>query len=221
MNLFVSLILALTAAASSLRADNYQPELYLSAELLYENEFETDGPHHVGTHWVIRQETQWQVVDGILVGSSATKEYQKRMQAIDPTHDGTRPVIFLKPVPSELILRLRLRYTGEVGEWSRAQLDLGHHINSFIFAADRTKLTLDRKEKIFIDGDFLAPNTSAEVTIALKEGKLLIQIYDRKEIIEHEMVTLKTDRPIQQVDFKGLHHGTIEIDWIKVYQGIE
>lgn len=202
-------------------ANLYQPELFSSMELVYEDDFDEDGPHQVGSQWVIRQETQWNVIDGILVGGPATEEYQKRMQIEDPTHDGRRAVIFLKPVPEALVIQMRLRYTGEKGEWPKAQLDLGHHVNSFIFDDEQTKLTLGREEKIFIEDELFPPNSWADLTIEIKEGKLLIQANERKEVIEHERVTLKTDRGVQQIDFKGMDFGTIEIDWVKLYEGIE
>ena len=207
-------------AAEELAAQ-YQPELFSSMELVYEDNFDTDGPHDVGSQWVIRQATQWNVKEGVLVGEPATEEYQKKMQIEDPTHDGRRPVIFLKPVPTALVIQMRLRYTGEKGEWPKAQLDLGHHVNSFIFDYEQTKLTMGRQEKIFIEGELFPPNEWADVTIEIKEGVLLIQVNDRKEIIEHDLVTLKTDSGVQQIDFKGLDFGTIEIDWVKLYQGIE
>ena len=37
------------------------------------------------------------------------------------------------------------------------------------------------------------------------------------------MVTLKTDDydEVQQIDFKGQDFGTVQIDWVRLYRGIE
>jgi len=43
-----------------------------------------------------------------------------------------------------------------------------------------------------------------------------------KEIIKHEWITLvKTKHEIQQIDFKGLDHGRVQIDWLKLYKEID
>tara|TARA_R110002096_G_scaffold102753_4_gene226899 strand:- start:1469 stop:2149 length:681 start_codon:yes stop_codon:yes gene_type:complete len=204
-------------------ADEYQPELFKSVELIYDEPFATDGPHNMPEKWTIRQETQWNVVDGILVGGVATEEFQKRIKATGDGHDGTRPVIFIKPVPKALAIQLRLRYDAEpgAGRDRGALLDLGHHVNSFIFGEEQTTLTLQKKKKIVIDGDFFPLNQWNDVTIEIKEGAILIQVNDRKEIIKDEMITLKTDEESQQIDFKGQDFGTVQIDWLKLYKGIE
>ena len=100
VSLFVFTVL-LSHAASF--AEEYQPKLFKSMELVYEENFEKDGPHENPKQWTIRQETQWNVKDGILVGEPAKEEYQKKMQALNDVHEGTRPVIFLKPVPKSLV----------------------------------------------------------------------------------------------------------------------
>lgn len=204
-------------------ANQYQPELFSSLELFYENDFPEDGPLDVGKQWVIRQETQWNVKEGVLVGDLAPVEFQKKMQAIGDTHDGTRAVIFLKPVPKALVLQARIKYTEteEKGRDPGALLDLGHHLNSLTFREDRTRLVLKGGKKIFIEGDLFPLNEWNEITIEIKEGVLLIQVNDRKEVIEDPLISLNSEKESQQIDFKGQDFGTIQIDWVKVYQGIE
>jgi hypothetical protein len=212
---FVTLSLATAVAA-----DDYKPELFKSIELIYEENFDTDGPLDVGEHWVIRQQTQWSVKDGILTGDLATQEYQKMMQEKKDGHDGTRPVIFLKPVPKAFVVQMRVRYneTEKKGRNRGSLLDLGHHVNSFIFGQPDTKLTLQKKKKILIKDNFFPLNKWNNVTIEIKEGAILIQVNDRKETIQDSMVTLKTDAESQQIDFKGQDFGTVQIDWVKLYK---
>ncbi len=208
---------------SLLQADSYQPELFKSVELIYDEPFDTDGPHHMPEKWTIRQETQWNVKDGILVGGVATEEFQKKIQATGDGHDGTRAVIFIKPVPRALVLRARLRYDAEpgAGRDRGALLDLGHHVNSFIFGSEQTTLTLQKKKQITIEGDFFPLNQWNDVTIEIKEGAILIQVNERKEIIKDILITLQGDQDAQQIDFKGQDFGKVQIDWLKLYKGIE
>tara|TARA_R110002049_G_scaffold285698_4_gene466979 strand:- start:100493 stop:101176 length:684 start_codon:yes stop_codon:yes gene_type:complete len=222
LTLSCCLFLSLAAVQSAWSAD-YQPELFRTIELIYEEQFESDGPLDVGAHWVIRQSTQWNVKGGVLTGDLATKEFQEQMQAKGDGHDGTRPVIFLKPVPKAFVVQMRVRYneTSRKGRNRGSLLDLGHHVNSFIFGEEETKLTLQKKKKILIAGDFFPLNQWNDVTLEIKEGAILIQVNDRKEIIKDPMITLKTDAESQQIDFKGQDFGTVQIDWVKLYKGIE
>jgi len=225
LNFLPITFVALFAASiiGSARAEDYQPELFKSVELIYDEPFATDGPHHLPGKWAIRQETQWNVKDGILVGGVATEEFQKKIQATGDGHDGTRAAIFLKPVPKALVIQLRLRYDAEpgAGRDRGAELDLGHHMNSFIFGEEQTTLTLQKKKQIVIEGDFFPLNQWNDVTIEIKEGSILIQVNDRKEMIKDELITLQTDGESQQIDFKGQDFGTVQIDWLKLYKGFE
>jgi len=225
-----TLLLVLAVIASAMlpctsQAGDYKPELFKSVQLIYAEEFENDGPLKNTKQWEIRQNTQWNVKDGVLTGEIATEEYQKKMQAIGDGHDGTRPVIWIKPVPKSFVVQMRVRYneTSKKGRNRGSLLDLGHHVNSFIFGEEQTKLTLQKKKKIFIKDKFFPLNQWNEVTIEIKEGVILIQVNDRREIIRNPMVTLKTDDydEVQQIDFKGQDFGTVQIDWVRLYRGIE
>jgi hypothetical protein len=223
-----TLVIALSVLSSgrfvtSAVADDYKPELFKSVKLIYAENFDSEGPLDVGKQWVIRQQTQWNVKDGVLTGAIATEEFQKTMQAKGDGHDGTRPVIFLAPVPKAFVVRMRVRYneTSKKGRDRGSLLDLGHHVNSFIFGDEQTKLTLQKEKNIVIKGDFFPLNQWNDVTIEIKEGVIIIQVNDRKKIIKDPLITLQTDREVQQIDFKGQDFGTVQIDWVKLYKGIE
>ncbi len=72
-----------------------------------------------------------------------------------------------------------------------------------------------------IEVDFFPLNQWNDVTLEIKEGVIAIEVNGRKEIIRDEQITLKNDVDVQQIDFKGQDFGTIEIDWLKLYRGIE
>ena len=201
----------------------YQPQLFKNIKLIYDEPFDADGPHNDPDHWTIRQNTNWREADGVLTGGLADVDYQKMMQAKNDGHDGTRTVIFLKPVPKAFVVRMRVRYTDteKKGRDRGSLLDLGHHVNSFIFREDGAVLTLQKKKKIKLPKQFFPLNQWNEVTIEIKEGALLIRVNDKTQIIKDPLITLKSDQESQQIDFKGQDFGTVQIDWIKLYQGIE
>ena len=160
-------------------ADDYPSQLFKSIKLIYEQDFEKEGPLKESNHWVIRQNTRWSVKDGVLTGRVADEKFQQMMQAKNDGHDGTRPVIFLRPVPEAFVVRMRVRYneTGKKGRDRGSLLDLGHHVNSFIFGETQTKLTLQKEKKIFIEGDFfpLKPNDeSHNATVRSNTGSLIV-----------------------------------------------
>lgn len=223
LTLMIAAAVLCSVISRSASADDYKSELFKSVELIFDEQFDNDGPHKNTKQWEIRQNTQWNVRNGVLTGEIATEEYQKKMQAIGDGHDGTRPVIWIRPVPKAFVVRMRVRYdeTEKKGRNRGSLLDLGHHVNSFIFGEEQTKLTLQKKKKIFIKGKFFPLNQWNDLTIEIKERVILIQVNDQKEIIRDRMVTLKTDAKAQQIDFKGQDFGTVQIDWVKLYKGIE
>lgn len=103
--------------------------------LIYEYNFDVEGKHNQPAQWGIGQHTNWNVKNGILTGGLADVTYRKRMRAKKDWHDGTRPVIFLKPVPQVFVVQMPVRYneTAKRGRDRGSLLDRGHHVNSFIF----------------------------------------------------------------------------------------
>lgn len=93
----------------SAKAEDYQPQLFARIKLVYEDHFDTDGKHQRPEQWVIRHNTNWNVNNGILTGGLADVTYQKMMQQNNDGHDGTRTVIFLKPVPKACVIQMRVR----------------------------------------------------------------------------------------------------------------
>ena len=203
-------------------AEDFKPELFRSAELIYQESFDKDGPLK-NDHWVIRQSTRWNIENGVLSGKVADESFQKKMQAKNDGHDGTRPVVFLTPIPDSFVLQMRVRYdeTNAKGRDRGSLLDLGHHATSFIFREDETKLTLQKKHKIMMQGNLFPLNQWNEVTIEFKTGVVSIQVNEQKKVIKHPLVHLRKDREVNQIDFKGQDFGTVRIDWIKLYNGIE
>ena len=208
---------------TSAKGNDYEPKLFETIQLIYEDSFDTDGPHQVKEQWVIRQNTQWEVKNGVLTGGLADVAYQKMMQAKNDGHDGTRTVIFLKPVPKAFVLQIRVRYneSDRKGRDRGSLLDLGHHVNSFVFRGNEGTLTLQKKKKIKLPEGFFPLNQWNDVTVEIREGELLICVNDTALHFKDPLITLKSEDEFQQVDFKGQDFGSVQIDWLKLYRGIE
>ena len=205
------------------KGDEYEPQLFQTVKLIYQDSFDRDGPHKDDQQWVIRQNTQWHVKNGVLTGGLADAEYQKMMQAKKDGHDGTRTVIFLKPVPKAFVLQMRVRYneTARKGRDRGSLLDLGHHVNSFVFKGNEGALTLQKKKKIRLPNGFFPLNQWNDVTIEIKEGELLICVNDTTLNFKDPLITLKSENDFQQIDFKGQDFGSVQIDWLRLYRGSE
>ena len=165
--------------------------------------------------WQVKQKTVWVVKDGMLTGSPSSKEYQEHVRTEgDGIHTGERPVIILKPVPEDFVLRMRIKYEGDA---KAVKIDLGHHINSFIFTKESTRMKCNKKATA--ESDIAFPvNTWGELTFEFKKGELLFGVNGKKEIIKNDAIEM-TDS--LQVDIKGISQGRVLIDWVELYRGIE
>ena len=215
------LVFLSTHAPAHVEGKDYDPQLFGEMRLIYDDSFDNDGKHQHPEQWVIRQNTNWNVKDGILTGGLADVGYQKMMQAKNDGHDGTRTVIFLKPVPKAFVIQMRVRYneTDKRGRDRGSLLDLGHHVNSFIFRENGGVLTLQKKKKIKLSKSFFPLNQWNDVTIEIREGVILITVNGQSQLIEDSLITLKTDQDAQQIDFKGQDFGSVQLDWVKLYEG--
>jgi len=120
----------------------YQSELFKKTKLIYEDKF--DGPINKD-FWEIRQSSTWVIKDGVLSGSSSSKEFQEKMIAKgDKAHAGFKPVIWLKQVPENFVCTMRLKYSAEKYHPRFPLLDLGHHIHTLVFGEKLTTLKIKK-----------------------------------------------------------------------------
>lgn len=211
-------ILLTLAFASTLSAADYQPELFSSMKLVYEDDF--SGGTIDTEHWQVRQGTTWTIQDGVLTGAPAPKEYQdKRVAANDTAHAGFKPVIWLEKVPEKLVATFRVRYDAADYHPRFPLIDVGHHIHTFIFGKEKTTFLLKKDVKTEALAKPLLPlNQWVDVVIELKPGVIVFKIDGVSTRVEDEGITMEGQ---QQIDFKGVDHGGILIDHVAIYEGIE
>ena len=202
---------ALTATAA-----DYQPELFQSTKLVYEDSF--DGAMNP-EFWEVRQNTTWVIKDGVLHGSESSKEFQeKKKTSDDPSHAGLKPVIWLRKVPENFVCTMRLRYSAEAYQKGFPLLDLGHHIHTLSFSEKATTLAIKKDvEKIAIEQPLFALNQWHDIAIELKKGKLLLRIDGKKHLFESANIDMAGQA---QIDFKAIDFGRCEIDDVKLWEGL-
>ncbi len=52
------------------------------------------------------------------------------------------------------------------------------------------------------------------------EGAILITVNEKTRLIEDPLISLKTEQESQQIDFKGQDFGSVQLDWVKLYEGL-
>lgn len=203
--------------ATSLRAENaaYQPQLFKSLKLVYEDHF--DGTLNTDI-WEVRQNTTWAIKDGVLSGGPSSKEFQDKKKASDdPSHAGLKPVIWLKKVPENFVCTMRVRYDGKAYTKGSPLIDIGHHIHTISFSEKATTLTIKKNiETLPIESPLFTLNEWHDVAIELKKGTLLLTIDGKKHRFDSKNIDMTGQA---QIDFKALDFGTCQIDDVKLWEG--
>ena len=219
-SLRLALFLAVLAAtlSSRLRAGdtNYQPELFKSLKLVYEDNFDSGKLNT--EFWEVRQNTTWAIKGGVLTGSPSSKEFQEKKKAsADPSHAGLKPVIWLKKVPENFVCAMRVRYDARAYQRGSPLFDLGHHTHTLIFSEKATTLTIKKDvETQPATEPLFALNQWHDVVIELKKGTLLLTIDGKKHRFESQNIDMTGQA---QIDFKAIDGGTCQIDSVRVWEG--
>jgi hypothetical protein len=211
------LIALLLLVSSSWAADAaYQPQLFKSLKLVYEDTF--DGTAINADFWEVRQNTIWAIKDGVLHGSESSKEFQAKKKASnDPSHAGLKPVIWLKKVPENFVCSMRVRYDAAKYQKGFPLFDLGHHIHTISFSEKATTLAIKKNvESLPIEKPLFTLNAWHDVFIELKKGTLLLSIDGVKHVFESQNIDMTGQA---QIDFKAIDHGTCQIDHIRLWEG--
>lgn len=209
------LLIGFISRSPAAESAEYQPELFKSIRLVYEDSFDGDlNPEF----WEVRQSSTWVVEDGVMKGSESSRAFQKKMlDKGDKAHAGLKPVIWLKQVPENFVCKMRMRYNAESYHPRFPLLDVGHHIHTLIFAEKATTLKIKKNvETKVVEEPLLPLNQWVDVTIELKKGVLLLKVGDKKHIFESPEIDMAGHH---QIDFKGVDFGSCEIDHLRLWEG--
>jgi hypothetical protein len=218
MTLRLSALLPALSLVSVLQAatPDYQPELFKSTKLVYEDTFDSGKLNT--DFWEIRQNTTWTIKDGVLTGSPSSKEFQDKKRASDdPSHAGLKPVIWLKKVPENFVCTMRVRYDAKAYQKGFPLFDLGHHTHTISFSEKATTLTIKKNvETLPVEQPLFAFNQWHDVAIELKKGTVLLTIDGKKHRFESKNIDMTGQA---QIDFKAVDFGTCQIDDVKLWEG--
>ncbi len=211
-----ALSLALIAAASSVRAGEYKPELFQSVKPVYEDNFDSGKLNT--EFWEVRQNTTWAIKDGVLTGEPSSKEFQdKKKASADPSHAGLKPVIWLKKVPQNFVCAMRVRYDAKAYQKGFPIFDLGHHTNTVTFSEKATTLVIKKNvETIPASEPLFSLNQWHDVVIELKKGTVLLTIDGKKHRFDSANIDMTSQ---SQIDFKAIDGGSCQIDSVKLWEG--
>ncbi len=195
---------------------DYKSELFKGTKLVYADNF--DGSLNPD-FWEIRQNTTWAIKDGVLTGSQSSKEFQEKSIAKgDKAHAGLKPVIWLKRVPENFVLAMRVRYDATAFQRGFPLLDVGHHIHTLTFSEKATTLTIKKDvERLPVEQPLFALNQWHDVVIELKKGTILLKIDGKKHVFQSANIDMTGQA---QLDFKAVDFGTCQIDHIKLWEGL-
>lgn len=196
----------------------YQPELFKSMRLVYEDTFDGGGSLNA-EFWEVRQSSTWTIKDGVLTGGPSSKEFQEQMIAKgDKAHAGFKPVLWLKKVPENFVCTMRVRHDAKAYQKGFPLFDLGHHIHTVTFSEKATTLTIKKDvEVIPVEQPLFSLNQWHDVVIELKKGTLLLKIDGKKQVFESKNIDMTGQA---QIDFKGVDGGTCQIDSVRLWEGM-
>lgn len=195
----------------------YQPQLFKSLKLVYEDTFDAGTIN--ADFWEVRQNTTWVVKDGVLHGSESSKEFQAKKKASDdPSHAGLKPVMWLKKVPENFVCSMRVRYDAKSYQKGFPLFDLGHHIHTISFGEKATTLAIKKNvESLRVEKPIFTLNEWHDVVIEVRKGAILLQIDGVNHVFESKNIDMTGHA---QIDFKAVDFGTCQIDSIKLWEGI-
>lgn len=210
-----ALTFCLTSDLRAATGPDYQPELFKSVKLVYEDRF--DGPLNTG-FWEVRQNTTWAIRDGVLTGSPSSQEFQEKKKAsADPSHAGLKPVIWLKNVPENFVCTMRVRYDAKAYQKGFPLFDLGHHTHTLTFGEKATTLVIKKNvETLTAEQPLFSLNQWHDVAIELKKGAILLKIDGKKHLFESKNIDMAGQA---QIDFKAVDGGACQIDAVRLWEG--
>ncbi len=151
------MLLVLIGCCGSLYAglpDAPKPVLVEKGKLIYSADF-SDG--RVPAEWKAGSHTQWNVVDGVLVGNPAPKEYQEKRKSRGQKHTGGTPSSSVMVPLKDGIVQLSFMISGKMNGahfgWNDGTFKTGTgHVNRFTVST-KSGLELIKDDDSTMDDD--------------------------------------------------------------------
>lgn len=211
------LILALTAI---IPLAAMEPQILQTGQAIFEEDFSTNTEIKK-PRWWIKQNTQWSVKDGELVGVPATAEYQAKKKKEGKGHLGDIPRIGLGKMPKSYIMSFKFQIDDKGWNKRVPMFEFGHHVSRIFFTREGAKLlTDDEKTQHMEDKNFiLQPFKWYEVLAEVGESDLFIQIKDESGKISKFYCHYPKFKDVPSTSFQiaTTIQGTLKMDDVKFW----
>ena len=188
-------------------------------DLLFEDDFAIVKPL-TKPRWWPKQETQWSIQNGILVGVAATEEYQKQRQQIGH-HLGDIPRIGMGKLPRTYVLACRFQIDDRPGNSKVPIIEFGHHVSRIYFGKSGAVLLTNHEKSTHTRlADFrLTPFRWYGLLAEVGKEDLVVQLIDdtgnRSVLHAHEPLFADSDN--MSFEVATTLQGTAKLDDIQVW----
>jgi hypothetical protein len=219
-------VVALSVASWAGLPDAPQPILVEKGELIFSADF-SDGT--IPAEWVAGSKTQWEVVDGVLVGNPASQEYQETRKSRKQKHTGGTPSSSVNVPLKDGIVQLSFKVSGKMNGahfgYDDGSFKTGSgHVNRFTVSTrsglelikdDDAKVDDDEDEVLDSAGFKIESDTWYTILLEFKGGEFVAHISDGPTLRgkhEERFNRLKSD-----LNLPTRGGGTIYYDNLKIW----
>ena len=219
MKIYLRLLAAV--AAPFITAETPKTNLLAPGKLVCQEGF-SGGAKIAKPRWWIKQNTQWAVEDGVLVGRAATEAYQEERRKVGH-HLGDVPRIGLgKMPPKSYVMSFRFQVDDKPGDAKVPMFEFGHHVSRVYFGTEGAMLLSSHQKKThqIEKGYTLKPFSWYQVLAEVGETELVVQITDD----EGKSIVLQgADPKFKQAEKRSFgiattKQGVAKLDDVKIWE---
>lgn len=204
-------LLSILFATSSLFC--LEPIMVKKGKLIYENDFSI--PSAIDKQVLNkRQNTRWEIKDGVLFGMESTKEYQDSKK----DHKGTEPRLNLKNTPENFVIEFEIVFKGGQETTRSPFVEFGHHFARVRFFKAGIDLIGDHESVILAQSQDKQELGKTYHCLAERMGdQFIMQIKDGPTLFGQHPNFEKIPKGVA-FGVAGTKHGIIEIDNMKLWE---
>ncbi|QGJ71743.1 Hypothetical protein PBC10988_34500 [Planctomycetales bacterium 10988] len=211
----LSMIVALSLGFLNDVKAELQPLMAVPDSVVLEEDFAKPHPLSRDT-WQRRQGTQWNIQDGMLIGTPSTAEYQ----ATKKDHFGYEPRVSIPATPFEFIAKFTVCFQGGTETRQSPFVEFGHHICRLRISEEGTYL-LTKKEslKVAEEKSFkLELGKKYSMLAEMKGDEFIVQIQDGPTFYVKDASLLDSIEKVgHHIGFAGTKDGSVEVDDLTIW----
>lgn len=210
----ILITLSILFATSSLFC--LDPIMVKKGSLVYENDFSEDGEIDKVV-WNKRQNTRWDVKNGVMHGIESTKEYQDSKK----DHKGTEPRLNIKNTPENFVIEFEITFKDGVETTRSPFVEFGHHFARVRFLKAGIDLVADHESIIVSQSEAqLELGKTYHCLAERMNDQFIMQIKDGPTLFGQHPNFSKIPKNFA-FGVAGTKNGVIEIDNVKLWEATE